>query len=78
MSQELEARLVSPVQVVEHEDHGTLVGGRFEKTHDRGIEEVPLCVGVGRLRWRELPETLTGGRAPIWQAPHHGKSRRAA
>ena len=25
MSQELEARLVSPVQVVEHEDHGTLV-----------------------------------------------------
>ena len=61
MAQELEARLVGPVQVVEHENHGTLVAGCFEKSHDRGIEEVPLGVGVGRLRSGELPETLTEG-----------------
>ena len=61
MAEELEARLICPVQVVEHEDDRIVGTCRFQQTHDCGIKEVALGVGVGGLgRW-ELPKPLTEG-----------------
>ena len=61
VSQELQARLVNPVQVLEHEEHRTRCAGRFEQPHDGAVEEVALGVGVGALRGRHLAEALLKG-----------------
>jgi hypothetical protein len=49
------------VQVVEHEEHGTLVACQFDEAHGRGIEEVALGVGVGALGCGEIPQSLLEG-----------------
>ena len=75
VAQKLEARLVGPVQVVEHEDDRTLAAGRLEKTHHGGIEEVALGVGVGGLRAAAAPPGAVAARAPCGPAPRHGRPR---
>jgi hypothetical protein len=74
VAQQLQARLVDPVQVVEHEEHGSLGAGQLEEAHGGGIEEVALGVGVGALG-RGDPPGAVGGRAPGGRARPHGRRR---
>jgi hypothetical protein len=76
VAQQLEARLVDPVQVVEHEEHGTLDACQFEEAHRGGIEEVALGVGVGALGCGEIPQALLeGGHQAGELAPMGGDVR---
>jgi hypothetical protein len=49
------------VQIIEHEEHGSLDACQLEEAHRRGIEEVALGVGVGALGCREIPQSLLEG-----------------
>ena len=59
--EQLQARLVGPVQVVEHEDDRTLLTRLLEQSHRGRTEEVTLGVRVAGLGWRELAQTATEG-----------------
>ena len=48
-----EARFVGPLQVVEHQDDGLLLGDGGEQADGRGEQQEPFRVGVGGLRRRE-------------------------
>jgi hypothetical protein len=49
------------VQVVEHEDQGSLDACQLEEAHRGGIEEVALGVRVGALGCGEIPQSLLEG-----------------
>ena len=69
MAEQLQARLVGPVQVVEHEDDRTLPARLLQQSHHGRIEEVALGVWIGGLGRRQLPQTLTEGGHHAGQLP---------
>ena len=52
VAQQLQAGRVGPLQVVEHEHHGTLLAGRGQDAEHRGVQQVALGLGVGPLARR--------------------------
>ena len=53
MSQQVHARRVGPVRIVEHEQQGVFRGGRAEDVDDRVEQEKALVLDVGHLRRRQ-------------------------
>ena len=67
VTQHLEAGLVRPLQVVEHQ-HEWLVLSRLGEQPDHGVvEEVALGFRVGALGRRQFPETLAQGGDDLGQ-----------
>ncbi len=69
MAEELQTRLVGPVQVVEQEDDRTLAARLLQQSHHGGIEEVALGVWISGLERREIAEALTDGGHHASQLP---------
>ena len=61
VSQELKARLVCPVQVIEHQEHRSLDARHLQEADSGRIQEVALGVGIGALGRRKIPQSLLEG-----------------
>ncbi len=75
VTQELERRGIGPVHVLEHDEERCLRADPDEQVGDRGVEPVPLGVGIGRdrpgegadarLELREQSRQLAAGRTEM-------------
>ena len=73
MTEQLEAGLVSPVQVVEDDHDGSGGAGSIEQADGGGKEEVALGVGVAALWGRQPSEALPEGGHHPRQFPAVGR-----
>ena len=58
VAEQLHARLVGPVEVVQHEHERLVFRDLLQHGQHRAKEQVTLRVGIGALRGRELPQAL--------------------
>ena len=80
VAQQLQARLVGPLQVVEHEHDRLLLRHHGQQPDHRREQQVPLGVGVGRLRRRQARQPARQAPGPAGPAPNRARrrARRAA
>ena len=60
--QKLQAWLVRPMQVLEHDHHRLHLRRLGEQSHHRAVQQVTLRIRISARRFRELPETLSQRR----------------